>query len=244
MLDLYGLYSEKMIRRLIKIGLISYAGYLIYQNRNKIKDKLRKLKRMNSLNAVFNDLVKTGNKAITNLSSLSIESLDYIKSFIGIKSLDPFKNKKFLEDINKPLKDVDLYKGNFLRSSAIKLVLDINKWNTNDDYRGTYTEIGKMPLESFRFWDNLYKSNNDDFIRIVKMVNVLLSYNYPNVGVNDEPNINSKDLLFYLKHKIPSEYLQLNDVDWGSTKQYTNDKPKQVVKGLISRIEMLKRTKN
>jgi len=207
---------------LIRTALVGGAGYLIYRNWDKIKGKINKLSRMQSMDEVVDDLGKTTNNALEGLSDIVDEAVEYITTLGegGEEKVDP-PNPRYMKEIEAQVEGLDLRYGTYLKSMADNNVVDIRRWSQDDNYGGEYTKKGQMPIQSFIRWYNYFSmKNSEDFKRVTNMMNIMLQYKHPyEIKYETLKDPNLPTIEYYMSNP-PAKFVQQNEIDWGKRKKF------------------------
>lgn len=204
------------IKITLRLALLGGGAYWVYKNKDRIIGKINKLARMGSVEEMTDDVALTASNMLSGASTVVEDAYEYV-STLGDDGVVK-ENIALKNEIEAQVEGLPLNYATSLKSSADNLVSDIKNWaDRNYNYQGKYTQIGKMPEESFIKWHNyLNTSKSEDFKRITNMVNIMLQYEgYPtNIKSDAKRNLSLPKIEYYIANP-PKRFTELNDIDWG-----------------------------
>lgn len=223
---------------LLRTALIGGGVYLVYRNWDKITGKINKLSRMQTMDEVVDDLGKTANNALEGLIDMADEAFEYVTTLGEGKEEMEMPNPRYMKEIEAQVEGLDLRYGTQLKSIADNLVVDIRRWNEEDNYGGEYTKKGQMPIQSFIRWHNYFSMKKpEDFKRVTTMMNIMLQYKHPyEIEYETVKDTNLPTVDYYINNP-PVKFTQLNEIDWGTRKKFHYSlKPKDLFRVINDRL--------
>lgn len=218
----------KPLKIIFRTSALVGLAYLIFKNKDRIVGKFSKLAKMGDMDEVVDDLSVTADNLFENTISAIEDAYEYVVNLGDVP--DGGFNKQYWDEINKEVKDLPTVNKSLLKGYATNIVSDIRNWS---DSSIKYGKQGMMPSSAYIAWTTLFRLDSDDFNRVIKMVNTMLQYNYPNVKSDTVRDNNLPNILYYAKNP-PLKYTSKNMVDWTGRKPIDGIKPKQLFPSVVN----------
>jgi len=226
----------------IRLAFAGGAAYIFYRYKDRFIGKFNKLKRMNDVNAIIDDVSTTALRAVDGVADGTEDFYDYLVGFLGEEEIDDRINLRFKKEIDDELLGLPTGKAIYLKEQSFQMVLDIRGWN-NDDYEiADFSKRGEIPAGNYiTFYNVLNIKSKEDFDRVIRMANIMLQYNSPYVIRYDtKKDLGLPKLQDYMSNP-PSKYTQFNKIDYkifeGRPAPNFNIKPVDLFRSLKARIK-------